>query len=276
MTQALETFENKIAETALLTLYMKHLENQQMEPLVRDPNASELVEKINYDFEKFDSAKQSQDGVVVRTHYFDELIRHFIQTNYDSVVINIGCGLDSRAERLSTRTSQTFTIYSVDLPEIMRHRRRLMTPCENEHYFDGSLPDESWMNTIANRHPNAAFMLVIEGVLMYFEPKEIEQALVALTNCFPKCELIFDIINTWMSENSKTHDSVKLMNAEFKSGYDVDQVIAAYSPKLRLLSSRRYSELHEWNRRKSFLARWIMRAVPKFNNSSRILHLKSQ
>ena len=52
--------------------------------------------KIDYDFNKFDEEWATQLSIAVRTEILDKASRVFINKNPDAVIINIGCGLDTR------------------------------------------------------------------------------------------------------------------------------------------------------------------------------------
>ena len=47
-----------------------------------------------------DGAKLSEVGCVIRGWYFDHAIRRFIDTHTRPVVVNVGCGLDTRYQRV--------------------------------------------------------------------------------------------------------------------------------------------------------------------------------
>ena len=87
-------FENIVAETLLIPLYMRAKENRRKNPILCDKLAEQLVENIEYDYSRFDGAKLSEVGCVIRGWYFDHAIRRFIDTHTRPVVVNVGCGLD--------------------------------------------------------------------------------------------------------------------------------------------------------------------------------------
>lgn len=92
-------FENIVAETLLIPLYMRAKENRRKNPILCDKLAEQLVENIEYDYSRFDGAKLSEVGCVIRGWYFDHAIRRFIDTHTRPVVVNVGCGLDTRYQQ---------------------------------------------------------------------------------------------------------------------------------------------------------------------------------
>lgn len=269
-------FEDNVAETLLITLYMKHLENQREGAVFHDPNATQLVNAIEYDFDKFNSSKTTHAGVIARAQYFDQVVTEFIEANQNPVVINLGCGLDSRAERISLATDKEVTFYSVDLPEVIEIREQLLKPNYNEHYIKGSILETEWLEGVIGGHPESAFMISVEGVMMYLTEQQIEKAIKGFVTHLKKGELLFDIVNVWMGNNSHRQDSVKKMKARFRSGFDNDDYFETYSNKLKLISSKRYKELARWNDGVNVIFRLIFNNIKRFSDSSRTLHYRIQ
>lgn len=93
-------FDSVVAETLLIPLYFRAKESRRgRHALLRDETAERLVAGIDYDYSKFDKAGMSAIGCVVRSNYFDEAVRRFIATHQRPVVVNVGCGLDTRRQR---------------------------------------------------------------------------------------------------------------------------------------------------------------------------------
>ena len=72
-------FENAVAETTLIPLYMRAKESRRPDAILKDPLAERIVSEIDYDFSSLDDASMSYVGCVVRGHYYDERTRRFIQ-----------------------------------------------------------------------------------------------------------------------------------------------------------------------------------------------------
>lgn len=61
-----------VPETLLIPLWARAVEAEQEDPIIKDDLSVEMVEKIEYDFSKFDNAWMSQTGVVIRTEILDK------------------------------------------------------------------------------------------------------------------------------------------------------------------------------------------------------------
>ena len=83
-------FDDPIAETLLIPLYMRALQSQRVNPIIADPWAVELVRQIDYDFSKFDNKPASEIGTALRIRHFDDKCMAFLQDNTVGVIVNVG------------------------------------------------------------------------------------------------------------------------------------------------------------------------------------------
>ena len=100
--------KDDIAETLFIPLLSRAHESHRKDAILKDPMACELVEKIDYDFAKFGKITMSTTGTTIRLRHFDRLVQRFIdrKVTEDPVVVSIGCGLDSRFQRVSNHTKK--------------------------------------------------------------------------------------------------------------------------------------------------------------------------
>ena len=109
-------FKSIVAETLLIPLYMRAKESHRDNPILNDKTAERLADNLEYDYSKFDGAKLSEVGCVVRGWYFDHAVQQFIKTHPNPVVVNVGCGLDTRFQRIGNGKA---IFYDMDLPEVI-------------------------------------------------------------------------------------------------------------------------------------------------------------
>lgn len=263
--------QDNIGETLLITLYMKCRESLKPNPIIRDKVACELVEKIDYDFSKFDKASNSSVGVAIRANYFDELTKAFIQKTDNPVIVIIGCGLDGRYERIGPSAKKA-TFYQLDIPEVMKIREEFIPSHPNETNIHSSMLETGWMDELKAKHKDNTILFIIEGIFIYFSKEDVKSVFENLASRFSDSEVLFDIINVWLSNNSHIHDSVKLMNTKFIYGTDDDKEMEQWANNLTLVSSKLYNDFPEWKR--AGFKGWILSIIPKFRKAGRMLHYK--
>ena len=116
-----------VPETMLQTLHARAQYTLSHPQLLSDPQAVELVSRIDYDFTAARSDQFMSFGTAARTLLFDDLVRDFIARHPGCTVVNVGCGLDTRFHRVDDGKTRW---YDLDLPQVIDVRRRLIAPVE--------------------------------------------------------------------------------------------------------------------------------------------------
>lgn len=231
-------FKSIVAETLLIPLYMRAKESRRPHPILNDPAAERLAESLDYDYSRFEGAKLSEVGCVVRGWYFDNAVRRFLLKHPHAVVVNVGCGLDTRYQRVGRGTGATF--YDLDLPEVIALRRELIPEEADNPYLAASLLETGWMDNLRARHPEACFFFVVEGVLMYFYEKQVRAFLHNVAARFGGGEIWFDVCGTMMSRHGVKPDSLRRHEAQIRSGLNDGHIVEQWEPSLRLLDQANY------------------------------------
>ena len=238
-------FKSIVAETLLIPLYMRAKESRRADPILCDKAAEQLVDSLEYDYSRFDGAKLSEVGCVVRGWYFDRAVRRFIETHPNPVVVNVGCGLDTRFQRIGGGEA---IFYDMDLPEVIALRRELIPEQQGNAYIAASLLETGWMDDLRRKHPDGEFIFVVEGVLMYFYEKQVKAFLHHVASRFGGGELWFDVCGTIMSRHGVKPDSLRKHEAQIRSGLSDGRVVEQWESALRLIEQANYM--------KFFRSRW--------------------
>ena len=262
-------FEQKlkgIPETLLIPLWARAIETKRADPIIRDEYAVNLMENINYDFHKFEKAWMSQVGVSIRTELLDKATQKFIQANPDAVVINLGCGLDTRFFRVDNGSIQW---YELDLPEPIRIRRHFFPETERYHMIEKSVFDYTWVQKI--QHESQPVLIIAEGLLMYFTERQVKDLLTKLIDFFPHAEMLLEPLAPILAKNSRHHDSIRNMQATFKWGVASGQEVAKLNNRIRLIAEWNYFDYHRDRWRWMV---WLSIPVLKKRFNNQIIHLQ--
>ncbi len=81
--------------TLLMPLYAKALDSRSKHSILHDEKADGIVKMIDYDYEKLEHFGNG-NVLVVRARQLDEWVKEFLRSNPNVVVLNLGCGLDTR------------------------------------------------------------------------------------------------------------------------------------------------------------------------------------
>jgi O-methyltransferase involved in polyketide biosynthesis len=263
--------DDQVAQTLFIPLYMKSLQSQKSNAFFSDPIACELIQGLDYDFSVFDNAIKSSVGCAIRSRYFDTKVAQCVAQHPDCVVVNLGCGLDTRYQRVLNLHKTQAQFYHLDLPEVIELREKLVPSPEQDIAIQGSLFDTEWMDTLKIRHPGTKFVFVAEGVLMYFEKPQVKQVLLALAERFADSEILFDATSEWMRAHSHHHDTIKYTGTRFELGMDDPKEIEQWTEKLKVLSTCYYSDFKEW-KRAGILNYLVMKLIPKIRHANYLVH----
>jgi len=191
-----------VAETLLIPLYVRAIESQRPDALLKDEKAVALVRQMDYDLSRIKQIKMDEDdkvAIVLRNREFDRYARDFLARCPKAVVVHIGCGLDSRFERVDNGQVEW---YDLDLPQVMELRRELIgSEGARYHLLACSVFDSAWLNTVSV-HRQRPFLFLVEGVLMYFEEAQVKSLVLTLRDHFPGAELVCDAFSpfiVWMN-----------------------------------------------------------------------------
>ncbi len=227
-----------IEETLLIPLYFRAKETMKTNGLFKDDMACEIVSKIDYDFSYFDKDFLTIIGCSMRVKHFDNKTRLFIEKEKNPIVVNIGCGLDTRYHRVVRDDSTLF--YSVDLPDVIALREKLVPKSINEISIATSMLDVEWLDELKSKHPDSKFIFIIEGVLMYFPESDIKSFLGSLASRFTGSEVHFDVCGSITLKKFLGNYSVKHTKAHFIFAIDDGRIIEKWIPNLHMTEELNY------------------------------------
>lgn len=176
-----------VPETMLWPLWNRACDTRRNDRLIEDPMAADLVARIDYDFPGHFGRYSVFHAV--RARHSDDLIRSYLAATMDApTVVALGEGLETQFWRLDDSRLRWF---SVDLPEAVAVRRRLLPEHPQITLIGASALDVSWMDAIPKATPP---LITASGLLMYFQEAEVIALLTHIAETFPGAEVVFDAI----------------------------------------------------------------------------------
>jgi O-methyltransferase involved in polyketide biosynthesis len=259
-----------VSETMLMTLYARALESRRPDALARDPRAEELVARIDYDFAHFQINADDQVVPSLRLQQLDRIVRAFMAAHPDSVVVHIGCGLDTRFDRVD---NGQVLWYDLDLPPVIEMRRKLLAETPRYTMIASSALDLAWLDGV-DVHPGKSFLFIAEGVLMYFPEAEVRRLVLALRERFAGAELAFDAawpLLMWLYNLGfrLRHVDARL-RWPLRPSYDA---LEAWAPGIQLLEAWNLTSLKEFPSRRKRL-RAMVRLFPSLGKMGAVLHYR--
>ena len=176
-----------VPDTMLWPLWSRAAEQKCSDKLIDDPLAAELVERIDYDFRGTFGAPSVSH--VIRSRVGDDLVTEYADNcDGERVVVNLGDGLETQPWRIADKR---ISWISVDSPEAIAARRRLLPPHSRSRCVPCSPLDPAWIREI----PSHSMPFVsATGLLMYLKTEEVVRLLATIADHFPKAIIYFDTI----------------------------------------------------------------------------------
>jgi O-methyltransferase involved in polyketide biosynthesis len=258
-----------VSETMLATLYSHAVENRYPDALIRDPRAEELVARIDYDFERSQLDPTNRAATCLRLRQFDRFAQAFLAVHPDGVVVHIGCGLDTRFDRVD---NGQVTWYDLDLPPVIELRRKLLDETEWYKMIAASVLDLAWLD-IVDVHPGKPFLFIAEGVFMYFPGAEMRRLVLALRARFPGAEMVFDVASpfvVWLQNLN-----LRLKRPDIRMAWSLRHynALEAWAPGIHLLETWYYTSIKETIPRLEKIQR-LFRLIPLYGKGMVILHYR--
>ena len=123
------------------------------------------------------------------TREMDRYARDFLSRHPEAVVVHIGCGLDSRFERVDNGQVEW---YDLDLPDVIGLRRKFLgDEGERYHLLGCSVLETAWLEVV-KVHSQRPYLFLAENVFVYFKEGQVKSLVLRLRNHFPGAELVFD------------------------------------------------------------------------------------
>jgi O-methyltransferase involved in polyketide biosynthesis len=225
------------SQTMLATLYAKALDADAEKPILGDRFAKQIVERIDYDWKKTTITARRAPSVATRSAHFDAWTDQFLAAHPHSVVLHVGCGLDSRFFRLQPGPGVEW--YDIDYPEVAALRAQLYPAAEHYHVVAASVTDPGWLTDIPADRPA---LLVGEGLTMYLTQQEGTALLRRVVGHFGSGELQFDGFNRLGIKAQVLNPVVRRSGSTLRWAINGPDDILAAVPGVRLLAWERWFE----------------------------------
>ena len=242
-----------VSETGMLTFYCHVIESQKPDPILLDEKAVEISRQLNPVFANSSSSllrtlargKIKEELVVhinLRAKKYDEYANSFLIKNPNGIIVNIGCGMDSRFQRID---NGTMTCFDLDLPEMIQFKKRFYKETDRYHFIAASVFDYDWMEQVAKVEKQPVLFMA-EGVFMYLDGKKVKDLILRLQSRFPGSELVCEVVTELFTRKPWNKMVALKMNQQLGVGKE-----AAF-----IFGIRNSCELETWHSGIEYLDDW--------------------
>ncbi len=254
-----------IASTLLVPLACRAIESARADAILHDPRAEQVYLSLggNRDFLM---GMGSTDVFVaaMRARQFDTFASNFLSRNPGGLVVDIGCGLDTRFYRLDDGQMNWM---GVDLPEVVELRRKVLPDRPRCKTIAQSMLEVTWLDEVDVFKKPVIFLA--EGVFPYFSTSDVRPLAMEMRKRFPMGELVFDAASPFVSRHhNRTSSVLKRSGTQILWDAKSPQELERWG--LHLQETWYYFDKPE-ARMRSF--RW-MRFIPGMAKATGIFHFK--
>ncbi len=234
-----------VSETLLITTYLRSLETQKVDGIIKDYKSVEIINGIDYDFAKYKSSI-NQALIAIRTQVIDEFVSSFIIQYPQATIVNLGTGLCTRFFRLDNGSIQWI---GIDLPLVKGIWDSLLGETARHHYHACSVLDLSWSKRIKEMKSQQV-LFIAEGLLMFLSEIEVKYLLQNIRDIFPNSEIIFDSLGRCLADNSRSNSQAakindSCINAFYKWGIKDLSEIETWGARIKLVNQWYYLDRHK-------------------------------
>lgn len=202
------------ASTLLITLYSRAAMSKK-NMILQDKKAEEIISLAGYDEKKLRVSMKLQALLTLRAHIIDEYTKEFINRyNGECVIIQLGCGLDSRYIRMN---DDRIKWYDLDFYGTIEMRKKYYKNSANYKMISSNVCNFSWLEEIQSF--DKPTLIIGEGLFMYLSEEENKSVITELATKFKNCEFIFDIFSPLSVKFSRFAPSLRRVNANLKYGF---------------------------------------------------------
>ncbi len=216
---------NNVNKTLYIPLYGKAYVSRK-NIILHDTKAEDIWEKEGFQLKGKSKSKWLAYYMAMRSAIYDEWVEKGIKNNPDTVVLHIGCGMDSRIMRVAAKDTHW---YDIDFPDVIEERRKYYAETKFYHMLPADMRSMEWKNSI---ECNKDAIVILEGVSMYFQPKELIALLSNLCQHFNSVKLLMDCYTKRAAKASKYKNPINDVGVTVVYGYDAPLELAEKSGML--------------------------------------------
>ena len=207
---------NEVNKTLYIPLYGKAYVSQRG-IILNDKSAEMIWAKEGFELKGKSKSRWLAYYMGMRSRVFDDWARERLKENPNATVIHIGCGLDSRIERVGGAARW----YDVDFPEVIAERRKYFNDTKVYSMIYADVRNGSWLDSVSGE----TVVVVMEGVSMYLTPDELLALFSNIWGHFDRVYLLMDCYTTFAARMSKVKNPINDVGVSRVYGTDVPEAL---------------------------------------------------
>ena len=204
---------NSVNKTLYIPLYGKSYVSKKG-IILKDKKAEEIWETSGFPLKGKAKSKWLAYYMGMRSKVFDNWLIEWMKRDEEAIILHIGCGMDSRIERVGTKGQDW---YDVDFPDVIAERRQFYKETDTYHMVESDARENAWIQTLP-ADKNA--IILMEGVSMYLQMPELKAALRAWKKHFSQVHILMDTYTAFAAKATKYKNPINEVGVTKVYGFD--------------------------------------------------------
>lgn len=253
-----------VERSALLPTLGRARDASTDNPILADWWSRVVVDELAVDWENLGLPRKETSSVATRGRLIDDGCRAFLTASPGGVVLDLGSGLDDRAQRVGPPAGSWW--FDLDLPGIMALRRRLPERPAVLGYYQELEADATSLEWINSVPPDRPLAILADGFFPFLPPEASRQVVRRLVDRAAGGELIMNGYSTVARSLMPRVKAIRDLGIDSANGtaFDDPREPESWHPRIRLvertmLSRSPYVDRMPWGVRAAIR---IMNAFP--------------
>ena len=204
---------NTVNNTLFIPLYGKSTVSRQG-IILQDPDAERIWEAEAFPIKGKSKSKWLAYNMAMRARVFDDWTGRMLTDHPDAIVLHIGCGLDSRCNRVHVPYKEWI---DCDFPDVIDIRRKYYDERDNYHMMALDASDSAQVNELPSRQ---CAIVVLEGISMYIPREKLRAMFGALESKYQEIHVMMDVYTGFGVKASKYKNPVNDVGVTTLYGID--------------------------------------------------------
>ena len=227
--------KKKVSDTLFIPLYGKAYVTKKG-IILNDPMAEKIIQDNDFTPGRKSKSRFLSYFMAIRAKVFDDYVSEKIASPGDTVVLNLGCGLDGRSLRVDRKNTLW---YDIDLYDVAQKRKMYYDEDENYKILPRDVTDEGIFDGIPDDRPA---VILMEGLCMYLKREELKKFFARAESHFGEVHILADFYSEKAAKLSKYKNPINEVGVYEVYGLDDPRKVEC--GKLKFVSSRDMSPYH--------------------------------
>ena len=214
---------NGVNKTLFIPLFGKSFVSQKG-IILSDSKAEEIWEQEGFVLSGKAKSKWLAYEMAMRARVFDDWVREKASVNEKAIILHLGCGLDSRVNRVNCSNKW----FDLDYPSVIEVRKKYFVETKSYKMIDSDITLFDWLQAVPK---GKDAIVVMEGLSMYLTDTKLEWLFYMLSEHFGRVSLLMDVYTPMAAKLTKWKNPINEVGVSEVYGVESPMTLECYGFK---------------------------------------------